>query len=160
MVTFYPGEIDCRSLPGDGFRHTIPVDLKTSNASLAAPRLNEDRITHFQDALAESSCYHRAEPFQRETAIDRKARQPRGARGKHRSREITQLTFQVRQALSSGRADGNHGSRFQKSSSAQRYDILPCSFKLFSGDEVRFAEDHETSADAEKLADIEMLLRL
>ena len=153
-------EVHRRALAGDRGRNGLAVGLDAAHLRLEPMGIHLHPLVQGELAGRHRPGHHRAEPPDREDAVDR---QPEGgvgpARG-HGPRERGERLTQRRQALPGLRGDRQDRRAVEERPPQEAPDVLPDQLQPVGFGQIRLGEHDDAAPHPEQLADREVLARL
>jgi hypothetical protein len=153
-------EVHGRALTGDRRRDGLPVGLDAAHLGLKASGVHLDPLVQREPAGRDGAGHHRAEPPDREDAVDREAKRRVGVAHGNGPRERGERLAQRGQSLTGLRRDGQDRRAFEKGSAQEAADVLLDELPPLGLGQVGLGQHDQAAPDAEELADGEMLPRL
>ena len=154
------GQIERATLACVRFGGVRAASLNSPHAHRQADRRQRHPVTGFHAAVENRPGHHRAEPPDREDAIDG---QPEGgvgsARG-HGARERGQRLAERRQAFAGLRGDGQDRGPLEEGAPQDAPDVLPDQLEPVGLGQIRLGEHDDAASHPVELADREVLARL
>ena len=150
-------EVHGRALAGNGRRDGLPVGLDAAHLGLEPVGVHLDPLVQGELAGGHRAGHHRAEPPDREDAVDRQAEGGIGPPRGDGPREGRERLAQPRQPLARLGRDGKDRRAVEERPAQEAPDVLLDQLPPLGLGQIRLGQHDEPALDAEQLADREML---
>ena len=161
VCTLDPGEVEARPLAGRGLPPLLAMHFDATDTDLASFGQERQPVVHGDPPAVERPRHDRAEPLDREGAVEKEARRPLLARRPvHAASRLRESGLQLRNPRAGHRRDGDDRRAFEESPLHEFADLLLDERAGRGVDEVALRPGDDPRRHVEEREDGEVLARL